>query len=68
MTSGFLRRYEKFPGRGLEKERVRDLVGAGLGVGLDEGPTLENLRSEFLVKKRFGPELHGAAGLSGGSH
>ena len=70
-TSGFLRRYEKFPGFGLENDKVRDLAGGTVddsGGGAAGGAAFENLRSEFLVKKRTGPELQGALGASGGSH
>lgn len=70
-TSGLLRRYEKLPGFGFENDKVRDFAGGTVddaGGGAAEGVVFENLRSEFLVKKRTGPELQGALGASGGSH
>ena len=70
MTSGLFR-YEKLPGRGLENERVRGRDEGGfdgpLGPDSAEPFCFENFLSWFLVKNR-GPELHGASGLSGGSH
>ena len=71
LTSGFLRRYEKLPGFGLENDKVRDLAGGTVDVvdgGAAEGVVFENFRSEFFVKKRTGPALQGALGASGGSH
>ena len=70
LTSGFFLLYEKFPGFGLENDKVLGFEEEDGWFGRvdPEGLDLENVLSLSLVKNLDGPALQGAAGSSGGSH